>query len=538
MIVGLVFAMPIMAAESAKTMRVINLEHNPNQQWDSDAYAQIIFEDWGNWSLHNNPPQPQFMFKIRVNDLSPRGGVKNDQNAEWSAQASYVLNIYDSNKNRYRIFTFNTGRNGNYDVDLFFNNSPNTIPYDPINDELFIEISMNDDDGIDTCGWCEVEKLEDLPSWVVLFAHVPVSSQVNIVGPEEIVFDWSTDSCEMEDIPDLPARAFRDADGKVQLIATHFINRRMIGDDLASVKRDCNIIMTSDMDADPSQYNDREWIAALYTLDGVNIHAIVHNEYEGHTHPGMCPSGNPNTCWYNSLTYASSMDKGLTYTHAPAPQHRVANIPYIYEGNGPRGIFEPSNIIQNPKDGYYYMFVNMNIGPEHNWGVGVMRTQTLEDPASWRCWDGEGFNITFIDPYTEQNYNPADHICKQISKDNIEIMHSSVTYNKFFNKFLLVGSTGLWDPNIGETIYGFYYSLSDDLINWSPRQLIMKAKLSWTPFLPGDIYAYPSLIDPDDKSMNFEYTDNKVYLYYTRWHEGTMYDRDLIRIPIEFTIQK
>jgi len=365
-------------------------------------------------------------------------------------------------------------------------------------------------------------------------------SPVNILGPEEIVFDWTTDRCETEDVPDLPARAFRDADGKVQLIATSFINRRMIGDDLASVKHDCNVIMASDKDADPSKYNDMEWISALYTLDGVNIHVLVHNEYQGNNHPGMCHSGEYFDCWYNSITYALSTDKGQTYTHAPAPQHRVANLPYKYvDGDGPYGIFAGSNIIRNPKDGYYYSLLHIEAEAysEQDWGVGVMRTQTLDDPASWRCWDGERFNTSFIDPYAEENYDPADHICEPVSRNNIEKMHSSLTYNTYFNKFLLVGAAYIYDPDVGEVVTGFCYSLSDDLINWSPRQLIMKRKLWWTPSLPGDSYGYPSLIDPDDDSMNFEYTDKKVYLYYTRWHTGTMWDRDLVRIPIEFTIK-
>ena len=34
-------------------------------------------------------------------------------------------------------------------------------------------------------------------------------------------------------------------------------------------------------------------------------------------------------------------------------------------------------------------------------GVCLMRTQTLGDPKSWRAWDGEGFNVRFIDPYRD-----------------------------------------------------------------------------------------------------------------------------------------
>ncbi|MDH5506958.1 MAG: hypothetical protein OEZ02_07030, partial [Anaerolineae bacterium] len=46
---------------------------------------------------------------------------------------------------------------------------------------------------------------------------------LKIVGEEEIVFDWTTDRCERENIPDLAARAFRDAGGQVHLIISHYV---------------------------------------------------------------------------------------------------------------------------------------------------------------------------------------------------------------------------------------------------------------------------------------------------------------------------
>ena len=358
------------------------------------------------------------------------------------------------------------------------------------------------------------------------------SLEVEITGPEEIVFDWSSDRCETEDIPDLPARAFRDADGNVQLIAS---NRRMIGNDLDSLVRDCSLTMGSDMDADPAHYNDWELLHALYTTDGQNIHALVHNEYAGHTHEGMCPSGSYFPCWYNSVTYAYSTDQGKTYTHAPAPAHLVASVPYQYVADsGPYGIFNPSNIIHNPADGYYYSMLHLEPRGEQQWGTGVMRTRTLDDPTSWRCWDGSGFNATFVNPYTEINFDPGEHICAPVSWDNLGKMYDNLTFNTYLNKFLLIGATGLWDPDREEGVNGFYFSLSDDLINWTPPRLIMEGSLWWTANNDVDRVGYPSVLDPDDTSRNFEHSDSEVYLYFTRWNAGTDYDRDLIRIPIRF----
>jgi hypothetical protein len=356
-----------------------------------------------------------------------------------------------------------------------------------------------------------------------------------VTGPEEIVFDWSADRCELEDIPDVPARAFRDADNNVQLISSHFINRRMTGADLDSLQRDCNVVMDSHMDSDPAHHNDKEWLHALYTTDGQNIHALVHNEYQGSSHAGMCPSGEYTKCWYNAVTYAFSSDKGASFSHVSAPAHLVASVPYKYLIDaGPYGIFNPGNIILNMTDGYYYSMLHLETYGVQEWGTGVMRTRTLGDPASWRCWNGTGFDAAFINPYTATGYNPAEHVCAPVSRDNINKMYDSLTYNTYLKKYVLISATGLWDKDRGEVVHGFYFSLSDDLVNWSLRRLVMEGPLWWTAGNDVDRIGIASLLDPDDPSRNFETTDDQAYLYYTRWHAGTIYDRDLVRVPVRF----
>src|SRR5271165_5371571 len=52
-----------------------------------------------------------------------------------------------------------------------------------------------------------------------------------VIGPKELVFDTRS-GCEQIDIPDAPARAFRDDHGVVHLVATHFVARAMIGPSL------------------------------------------------------------------------------------------------------------------------------------------------------------------------------------------------------------------------------------------------------------------------------------------------------------------
>jgi hypothetical protein len=61
--------------------------------------------------------------------------------------------------------------------------------------------------------------------------HAPESRTVSAVfdGPRVAVFDTAKDACEQTDIPDVPARAFRDAEGMVHLFATHHVARASVG---------------------------------------------------------------------------------------------------------------------------------------------------------------------------------------------------------------------------------------------------------------------------------------------------------------------
>jgi hypothetical protein len=252
-----------------------------------------------------------------------------------------------------------------------------------------------------------------------------------------------------------------------------------------------------------------------------------------------CPSGEYMKCWYGAVTLATSTDKGVTYTHPTPPEHLVACPPYPYEpDSGAWGIGWPSNIVLNPKDGFYYALLHMEPHLMLYKGTCAMRTKTLDDPSSWRAWDGKGFNVQFTSPYAEPSLNPLQHLAQPVSFDAIITGTESLTFNTHFGKFLLVMATAQWVN--GEFITGFYYSLSDDLVHWSMRQLLMRAELpSWKENPRSEeVVLYPSLIDPDDTSRNFEITGQRPYLYFVRMHPATAQneglDRDLVRVQIEF----
>src|SRR5688572_21763708 len=76
----------------------------------------------------------------------------------------------------------------------------------------------------------------------------------------EIVFDHARDACEISDVPDVPARAFRTADGTIRLIASHWTNRGMVGATLDSLRHSCDILFEGSGSDDPSAFDDRGWI--------------------------------------------------------------------------------------------------------------------------------------------------------------------------------------------------------------------------------------------------------------------------------------
>jgi hypothetical protein len=363
---------------------------------------------------------------------------------------------------------------------------------------------------------------------------------VQFLGEEERVFNWAQDRCDNDDIPDLPARAFRDQAGRVQLISGNLVNRRFLGPSLNQVAHQCAVLMASDENPDPAAFNDSEWIGAPYTQDGRTVYALVHNEYHGYEHPGQCSTDLYSDCWYNAVTLAMSRDGGSTFQDArQPPRHLVAASPYRYERDGGTyGMFSPSNIVRRD-DGYFYALVSTRAYRRQAFGTCLLRTDQLGDPTAWRAWDGSDFSIAMISPYRADLGSPHDRVCEPVSPNEIGGMHESLTFNEFLGKYLLVGLSSDRIPRQGGTAYGVYYSVSDDLVDWSRRKLIHETEVPWS-YECGDTnpILYPSLLDPRSSSRNFETTGQRPYLYFTRFHYRDCTqttNRDLVRVQVEFS---
>ncbi len=385
--------------------------------------------------------------------------------------------------------------------------------------------------------------------------NAPTATQT---GPEEVVFDWghhqtgqptgARPRCAEDDIPDTSAHAYRDASGNVVLISSHFINRRFVGSSFDSLTHPCGIVMPSSGDTDPAAFDDHEWITAPYTVDGSNVYALVHEEYQGwRTGYGNNCVGDwlvQQKCWRNSITLATSADGGASFA---SPGALVASSPYRFSsGSGPYGYFRPTNIVR-AADGNYYTTVRTiptQSTPAQPDGVCLMRTNDLANPRSWRAWDGNGFNVSFIDPYT-QSGTPGNHVCAVVDPD-LYRMSSSLVYSEYLKRYLLVDllpGEGSYNPDPADRVPGVYYSTSPDLIHWSPPSLLMEAEFT-NSFECGDEdpVRVPSLIDHSSSSRNFETMGARAHLYFTRSNmiynqDGSCYlglDRDMVRIPVEF----
>jgi hypothetical protein len=373
---------------------------------------------------------------------------------------------------------------------------------------------------------------------------------VRQIGTETVPFDWSAQKCTDNDIPDQPARAFREASGRINFVDTHHTMWRRTTDDLVTFSHPCSpVMMNSGNNTDPSTYDDKEWIAAPWTPDGTTVYALVHSEYQGwrYASGGYCIRSGETfadraKCWQNAITLVTSTNGGSTFSHTAPPSHLVAGAPRVWErGNGPLGFFQPSNIVR-AGDGWHYV-ISRVMGPAPQpLGSCLMRTRNVADPTSWRGWSGSAFTVTFPSPYLN-TLDPAEHVCQPVSPQYIGTLSESLTWSTYFKKWVLVGSSeGIDYPAPGGYTPGFFFFTSDDLINWSISILLMHAELPWT-YQCGDppYVRDPSLLDPQSKSRNFDTIGQRPTLFFTRFNISSCtasLDRDLIRIPIEFSNQQ
>ena len=363
----------------------------------------------------------------------------------------------------------------------------------------------------------------------------PPTVSATLTGRAEVVFDTKASACEKIDIPDGPARAFRDYSGQVHLISPMYVARAMVGPSLSTVKHDCRVIFRSADDPDPSHFNDRSWPMSFYTLDGRRLAALVHTEYHGWSHSVMCDDpkiGWPDrgNCWWNTITFAESKDGGYSFAAAPTPANLVASVPYRYERSnrlGAYGYWGPSNIVHSGT--YYYAMINDWPHMAQKYGACLIRTTDVFDAKSWRAWDGRAFTIRFVNPYGDAREPATDHVCSPVLRGDAE----SLVVDEKTGYFVVDQFTK--DGRFGHP--GLYLTASRDLIHWSKPSLVASTYDLQQEDHGSGIYIYFSLIDPSSTDRNFSTIGDSTYVYYVRIEsKHSPYVRTLIRRKINIRI--
>ena len=388
----------------------------------------------------------------------------------------------------------------------------------------------------------------------ISFSQIMYPGTPELVGSEEDFWVWATDSCKYTMTPDGSLRAYRDSNDKIIVHLAHYDNYRLTGTSFDNLTSDCNIILSSNWDTDPSNHDNQHWLGGGYTEDGINVHALVHNENWSKANDAA--SGD---YYSTSIVYYSSSDGGVTWTR---PTDYVVysesdNTSGYSDFNeiGHVGVEAKSNIIKH--DGYYYTLletnqIEINNGRTAQFLTYIIRTNNLSDPNSWRGWDGSGYNVELGDRYNETiNTNSLAHLNKgSVWEGNVAYHNENLLYSNYFEKFMIVGFGQFGNKN------GVYYTLSDDLIHWSQRILVK----TWDSddYIIGETdtrertnnqyrVSYAGVIDHNSSDRNFGTVGEEAYLYWTENQPNAgaptcpnglscgAYDRKIKRQKIKFT---
>lgn len=342
-----------------------------------------------------------------------------------------------------------------------------------------------------------------------------------LTGSRVVVYD-TKNACRLIDIPDAPARAFRDYQGTVHLISSGTVLWQNVGPTLETVQHSCDVGYWSKHDPNPADWDDNTWLDSFYSIDGTNVVALGHMEYHGWEHPGECfEQGNYSAaCWYNGDTYHLSKDGGYHFDSVEPPGNYILSVPYPYlVDSGPEGYSIDTNIV---KAGDYYYAIATGWGWPANCffqtsdclvygGAAPIRTADVTDPYSWRAWNGQDFSVSFADPYPSPVTDPFAHIFTPIQTIAYVNGISFDPANNLFVASLIDPWNNFYGPP------GFYLSTSPDLINWSQPTLVVTIADLLAEEPPGNwTYAYFSLLDPDASDPNFSTISDTPDLYYVR----------------------
>ena len=204
----------------------------------------------------------------------------------------------------------------------------------------------------------------------------------------------------------------------------------------------------------------------------------------------------------------------------------AAPVRYSNSSEGRVGAFSPTGIVKFGQY-FYALFVYSDASRT---GICLMRTVSLNEPQSWRAYDGQNFNVRFINPYRTETVEPRT--CSPLDRLIPNTIGALVRHEPS-QTFIIIQTT----PGSNKRPGGVYYSTSNDLLRWTEPRLLIAAPIfndfdcSYDKFS----FGYGSILDPESSSPSFETIAHSPYLYLTRFNlEGCRRGktRDLIRIRL------
>jgi hypothetical protein len=310
-----------------------------------------------------------------------------------------------------------------------------------------------------------------------------------------------------------------------------------------------------------STYYNELWMVVPYTLDGMQIMSLIHNEYH------VIPNNVENV--YGNLIGATSFDAASTFKLYQTDESNnkpviVAPYPYYYpvtQGKG--GMFAQTNIIKWGK--YYYMLVNQvlnTLDESAPTSLCIYRTESINQYDSWRGWNQgtNTYSVPLVESYPSSIDNPTQYWCSQIP-GLPGYFHYSWSYNVALHKFVLIGLDENYN-NTGQSAFVYtlatldpesgVLSAANGTTNYTINFLRSVNSIeSWQDSESLNGQYYPSILDPhspvlkdrkalvkvESGDLNFQLSGQDLYLYYTYFYPKTGSNwngqiRDIVRQKI------
>lgn len=347
-----------------------------------------------------------------------------------------------------------------------------------------------------------------------------LAQRAAITSAPTMVYDWVTQHCPKyaamppaECVPDI--REFCDPDvvdacprvwanapdSFVMLGSVDGVSRPQTGPSLETLTHTCRPYANATYDSDLAHFRDHEWIEAPVAFPhNATVYALVHVDSVN----GTSETTVPNNYLYTSITLFASVDGGVSFSPArPPPAHLVATSPFdnrngsVGSGIGfgmpssvlwvadadhedGRGVPAPRRTPSPPAltggGGAFYSLLLANWGRDvlqQPGGLCLLRTRDITDPGAWRAWNGSaaGFRSTVnASPLLAPVLDPTAHVCQPLVDTSgalLNLRHMSLLWSTYYSAYLLFGENGGGGALNGT---GWAFSLSPDLLTWSPPQ--------------------------------------------------------------------